>query len=112
MSSIKFSNGTTLETKLINKTNIFSKGENREALEIHFGGTTNTFDDLYSIASNKSNLVDLIVIDNDNEYVYPKYEIFHSLNFENGEFILTIAQLTEHEIRYNELLKRIEALEA
>lgn len=112
MSSIKFLNGTQLETKLINKINIFSKGESREALEIHFDSTTNTFDDLYSLASNKSNLGDLIVIDNDNEYVYPNFEIFHSLKFENDEFVLTIAQLTENEIKYNELLKRIEALEA
>lgn len=112
MSSIKFSNGTQLETKLINKINIFSKGESREALELHFDIATNTFDNLYSIASNKSNLGDLIVIDNDNEYVYPNFEIFHSLKFENDEFILTIAQLTEYEIKYNELLKRIEALEA
>ena len=112
MSSIKFSNGTQLETKLINKINIFSKGESREALELHFDIATNTFDNLYSIASNKSNLGDLIVIDNDCEYVYPNFEIFHSLKFENDKFILTIAQLTEHEIKYNELLKRIEALEA
>ncbi len=111
MSNIKFANGTILETKLINKTNIFSKGAGRDALEIHFDNADNTFDDLYQLATNQSNLGDLVVIDNENEYVYPSFEIFHSLKFEDGEFILTIAQLTEQEIRYNELLKRIEALD-
>ena len=111
MSNIKFSNGAILETKSIGKINIFCKGAGRDALEIHFDNVDNIFDDLYSLASDSSNLGDLIVTDNGNEYVYPSFEIFHSLKFENGEFVLTIAQLTEQEIRYNELLKRIEALE-
>ena len=37
-------------------------------------------------------------------------EVLHHKD-ENGEYILTIAQLTEQEIKYNELLRRIEALE-
>lgn len=112
MSSIKFANGVILDTKLINKINIFSKGQNREALELHLNNADNVFDDLYQLVSNPSNLGDLYVIDGTSEYLYPNYEIFHSIKFENNEFVLTIAQLTEQEIKYNELLKRVEKLEA
>ena len=112
MSNLKFANGAILETKLINKINIFSKGQSRDALEIHLSNENNSFDDLYQLASNPSNLGDIFVLDGDNEYAYPNYEIFHSIKYENDEFVLTIAQLTEQEIKYNELLKRIEKLEA
>lgn len=112
MSSIKFKNDAVLEAVLINKINIFSKGQSRDALEIHLDNENNSFDDLYQLVSNSSNLGDVFVLDGDNEYLYPNYEIFHSIKYENDEFVLTIAQLTEQEIKYNELLKRIEKLEA
>ena len=111
MSNLKFANGAILGTKLINKINIFSKGQSRDALEIHLDNENNSFDDLYQLVSNSSNLGDVFVLDGDNEYLYPNYEIFHSIKYENDEFVLTIAQLTEQEIKYNELLKRIEKLE-
>lgn len=111
MSGIKFTNGTILDTKMLNKINIFSKGQNREALEAHLSAVLYSFDDLYQLASNSSNLGNIFVLDGTSEYVYPNYEIFHSLKFENDEFVLVIGQLTEQEIKYNELLERIEALE-
>ena len=111
MSNLKFANGAILGTKLINKINIFSKGQSRDALEIHLSNENNSFDDLYQLVSNPSNLGDIFVLDGDNEYAYPNYEIFHSIKYENDEFVLTIAQLTEQEIKYNELLKMIEKLE-
>ena len=111
MSSIKFANGTILETTLLNKINVFSKGENRNALEAHIIKENNSFDDLYQLVSNSSNLGNIFVLDGESEYLYPNYEIFHSIKLENNEFVVTIGQLTESEIRYNELLKRIEALE-
>ena len=111
MSSVKFTNGTILDTKLLSKINIFSNGFQRDALQLHLNNQIYSFDDLYQLVSNKSNLGVLVVLDNDSEYLYPNFEIFHSLKFENDEFVLVIAQLTEQEIKYNELLKRIEALE-
>lgn len=111
MSSVKFANGTILDTKLLNKVNVFSKGASRDALELHLSNVLYSFDDLYSLATNKANLGDLTVVDGTSEYIYPNYEIFHSLKFENDEFVLVIGQLTEQEIKYNELLERIEALE-
>lgn len=111
MSGIKFTNGTILDTKMLNKINIFSKGQNREALEAHLSTVLYSFDDLYQLVSNSSNLGNIFVLDGMSEYVYPNYEIFHSLKFENDEFVLVIGQLTEQEIKYNELLERIEALE-
>lgn len=112
MSNIKFANGAILETKLINKINIFSKGQTREALEAHLSNVDNVFNDLLQLASNPSNLGDIYIVDGENEYLYPNYEVFHSIKYENDEYILTIAQLTEQEIKYNDLLKRIEKLEA
>ena len=97
MSKIKFKTGAFLDAERIEKTNIYSKGQSRDALEIHI--------------KTQDNLGTLTIEDNGDEFAYPNYEIFHSLVFENGEYILTIAQLTEQEIKYNELLKRIEALE-
>lgn len=111
MSGIKFTNGTILDAKMLNKINIFSKGQNRVALEAHLSAVLYSFDDLYQLASNSSNLGNIFVLDGTSEYVYPNYEIFHSLKFENDEFVLVIGQLTEQEIKYNELLERIEALE-
>ena len=111
MSYIKFANETQLETKMINKVNIFSKGASRDALEIFFNGASHDFNELLEIASNADNLGTLTVIDNDTAYLYPNYEIFHALKYENSEYVLTIGQLTEQEVKYNDLLARIEALE-
>lgn len=111
MSYIKFQNGVQLDAKQINQTNIFSKGAGREALEIILDGASYEFNEIYNVAANADNLGTLSIIDDGAEYVHPNYEIFHSLKFENDEFTLVIGQLTEQELKYNELLSRIEALE-
>lgn len=111
MSKLKFKTGAFLDAELIEKTNIYSKGQSRDALEIHIKTQDKIFDDLITMAQNPNNLGTLTIEDNGEEFAYPNYEIFHSLVFSNDEYILTIAQLTEQEIKYNELLRRIEALE-
>ena len=109
MSKIIFESGLELNCELVELERRYSHGADRECLVIHLTEWNNT--DLKTFAS--TNLISgtITIKDNDNDYVYTNYEIFHELKYNGTEYVLIIAQLTAQEIKYNELLKRIEALE-
>lgn len=109
MSRIIFESGLELQSDFIETSQIYSHGANRNCLQIHL--KNGDFTNLKDFA--KTNLINgtVTINDNDNDFVYTNYEIFHELKYNGSEYVLTIAQLTEQEIKYNELLKRIEALE-
>lgn len=109
MSRIIFESGLELQSDFIETSQIYSHGAHRNCLQIHL--KNGDFTNLKDFA--KTNLINgtVTINDNDNDFVYTNYEIFHELKYNGSEYVLTIAQLTEQEIKYNELLKRIEALE-
>lgn len=111
MSKIRFDSGVEFNATMIELMNVYSHGADRQSLQIHFDNKDNIFDDLANFAKNNLSSGRIIIEDNETEYVYTNYEIFHSLKYDGKEYVLTIAQLTEQEIKYNELLRRIEALE-
>lgn len=87
----------------------YSHGADRECLVIHLTEWQNI--DLKTFASTHLIGGTVTIKDNETDYVYINYEIFHELKYDGKEYVLTIAQLTEQEIKYNELLRRIEVLE-
>ena len=116
MSKIIFESGLELQSDFIETSQIYSHGANRNCLQISSNFFLKSlidgdFTNLKDFA--KTNLINgtVTINDNDNDFVYTNYEIFHELKYNGSEYVLTIAQLTEQEIKYNELLKRIEALE-
>lgn len=111
LATIIFESGAKLEASIVEKTNIFCKGNSRDALEIHCTDENIIFNDLKDFALSNLGSGEVTIKDNGEEFLYTNYEIFHSLQYINGEYILTIAQLSEAEIKYNDLLKRIKALE-
>ena len=98
MSKIIFESGLELNCELVELERRYSHGADRECLVIHFAST-------HLLGGT------LTVQDNNNDYIYANYEIFHELKYNGTEYVLIIAQLTAQEIKYNELLRRIEALE-
>ena len=109
--TVCFESGAELQASLVEKTNIFCKGQARDILEIHCNDANIAFNDLKNFSFSNLGSGEIIIKDNGEEFLYTNYEIFHSLQFINNEYVLTIAQLSQDEIKYNDLLKRIEALE-
>ena len=111
MTTVCFESGAELQASLVEKTNIFCKGCAREALEIHCNDKNIIFYDIKDFSFANLGSGEITIKDNGEEFLYTNYEIFHSLQYMNNEYILTIAQLSESEIKYNDLLRRIELLE-
>ena len=109
MSKIIFESGLELNCELVELARRYGHGADRECLVIHLQEWNNT--DLKTFASTHLINGTITIKDNDNDYVYTNYEIFHELKYNGTEYVLIIAQLTAQEIKYNELLRRIEALE-
>ena len=109
MSKIIFESELELNCELVELERRYSHGADRECLVIHLTEWNNT--DLKTFASTHLIGGTVTVQDNNNDYIYANYEIFHELKYNGAEYILIIAQLTAQEIKFNELLRRIEALE-
>lgn len=109
MSKIIFESGLELNCKFVESARRYSHGTERKCLVIYLEEWNNI--DLKTFASTHLMNGTITIKENNNDYVYTNYEIFHELKYNGTEYILTIGQLTEQEIKYNELLKRIEALE-
>lgn len=109
MSKIIFESGLELNCELVELERRYSHGADRECLVIHLTEWQNI--DLKTFASTHLIGGTVTVQDDNNDYIYANYEIFHELKYNGAEYILIIAQLTAQEIKFNELLRRIEALE-
>ena len=85
MSKIIFESGLELQSDFIETSQIYSHGANRNCLQIHL--KNGDFTNLKDFA--KTNLINgtVTINDNDNDFVYTNYEIFHELKYNGSEYI-------------------------